>query len=111
MEYTKNEVEILKRVIKDYEIINKDIRDRIEKGYTFENLCDYIRHLSSCSITNYQENEYIDFNYCDMCISIYKDDLLGAYLGASIEVWNDKENYHINTFSDIREIKRIVEVL
>lgn len=98
------EVEILKRVVSDYKTIKRDIEDRVEKGYNFENMLDYIRHLSSCSITNTGE-DYFDFNYCDMCISIYKDKE-SCYLGDTIEVWNDKELEYLNTYNNINEIEK-----
>lgn len=98
------EVEILKRVVRDYKTIKKDIEDRVEKGYNFENMLDYIRHLSSCDITNTGE-DYFDFNYCDMCISVYKDKE-SCYLGDIIEVWNDRDLEYLNTYNNISEIEK-----
>lgn len=109
IKYTDTEIEIFKRVITDYKELKKEVDDRIKKGYNYEMLLDYIRHLSSCDITNYEINNYFDFNYCDMCISIYSDDDgNNCYLGDIIEVWNDKESYYIGTFSNVNEIKKVV---
>lgn len=128
-DYTKEEIEIFKKAIKDYRIIEKDINDRIEKGYKIEDLYDYIRHLSSCNITNYNfENncdKYFDFNYCDMCLRIYggvnytkiidrlngienneKDEV--CCLGDLIEVWNDKEGYLID-YTSIKDLEQVVK--
>lgn len=114
--YTKEDIEIFKRVIKDYELIKKDIDARIKKGYTFSDLFDYIDNLSACNITNYKfsndievyENEYVDFNYCDMCISICNDNCV-LYLGDTIEVWDDKNNIYIDYFNNVNELKAIVK--
>jgi hypothetical protein len=114
VKYTKNEIEIFKRVIRDYKTIKRDIDKRIKKGYTINDLYDYIRHLNSCNITNVEleDNEiykYIDFNYCDMCLSIYEQDNIGLYLGETLEVWNDKELYYIGVYNNIREIEEILK--
>ena len=106
MEYTREEIEIFKRVIKDYEIIKKEIDSRISKGYKLEDLHDYIRHLSSCSISNYEENEYFDFYYCDTILTISTYGGLG--LSDEIEIFNDEKMYHIGTFNNIKEIKDII---
>jgi hypothetical protein len=105
-EYTDTDIKILKQVIKDYNILKLELDDKINnEGYTFEDVESYIRHLSSCDITN--SDEYcVDFNYCDMALSIYGD--YGVYLGDEIEVWNDKDLYEIGIFNNIEEIEKIV---
>ena len=112
MKYTKNEIEIFKRVIRDYKIIKRDIDKRIKKGYTLEDLCNYVEHLSACNITNVElldDFKYVDFNYCDMCVSILEDTKGKPYLGDTIEVWNDKENYYIGTYNNIKEIEELIK--
>lgn len=116
MNYSKRILEIFKRVIKDYELLKNDINEKIEKGYTIENLEDYVRHLSSCNITNTRISndikkydwEYIDFNYCDMCVSIYQENG-NVYLGNSIEVWDDKNCAYIGYFNNINDLKNILK--
>lgn len=108
IKYNKEEMEILERVYNDYNIIKKDIDDRIKKGYDIENLLNYIRHLSSCSTTNINLDDdlkYVDFNYCDMCLSIYEDKNK-TYLGEDIEIWNDKKFYCIGEigYNDLKKI-------
>lgn len=105
--YNDKEISIFRRVISDYDLLKKEIDERIEKGYNLENLHDYIRHLSSCSISNYEENEYIDFYYCDMLVSIYNDNN-ELYLGDTIEIWNDEDMYYIGVFNNIKEIKEAI---
>ena len=106
--YNDKEISIFRRVISDYDLLKKEIDERIEKGYNLENLHDYIRHLSSCSISSYEENEYIDFYYCDMLVSIYNDNN-ELYLGDTIEIWNDEDMYHIEVFNNIKEIKEAIK--
>lgn len=111
MKYTKNELLIFKNVIKDYNILKKDIDEKIKKDHTITDLYDYIRHLSFCNITNIDLSDdfkYIDFNYCDMCISIIQDnDIL--YLGKTLEIWNDEKNYYIGTFNNVEELEKILK--
>ena len=112
MKYTKDEIDIFKCVIRDYKRLKEDIDEKIKNGYTIENLYDYIRHLASCDITNCDLNDdykYIDFNYCDMCVSILKHGNSGVYLGESLETWNDKGCYYIGTFNSIRELEKIIK--
>lgn len=106
--YNKEDIKILKRVIKDYEELKQDINNKIKNNYDFEELYYYIKWLSGVNITNFQENEYFDFNYKDMCLSIYNEPI-GIYLGDTIEVWNDKSKYYIDTFNNINEIKGVLE--
>lgn len=110
-EYNKTDIEIMKRVVKDYKQLKKEIDERIKKGYKFENILDYIRHLSSCTLINVEE-EFFDFNYCDMTLSVYKDlrdNENNCYLGDSIGVWNDKDLYHIDTFNYVEDIEKEIE--
>ena len=114
MEFTLEDIEIFKRVVKDYELLEKDINDKINKGYDISDLYDYIRHLASCYITCYEDNydDYscIDFNYCDMCCTICEDKTsnIKLHLSKSVDVWNDKELYTIGTF-EIDEIIKIIK--
>lgn len=108
--YNKKEIEIFKRVVEDYKKIKSEIETRINNGYTFENLVDYIRHLANCNITNYGRLEgrnYVDFNYNDMCITIIETNHL--FLNDYIEVWNDEETYYIGTFSSVEELENIIK--
>ena len=119
MEYTLEEIEILKRVVKDYEELEKEIDKRIRKGATIDNLLDYIRHLSACDITNcelkseisYIDYEYIDFNYCDMTCSIIQNekDNIPLHLSNCVEVWNDKEGYLMLETETIENIRKIIK--
>ncbi len=118
MEFTLEEIDIFKRVVKDYELLEKEINDRISKGATIENLLDYIRHLSSCNITNCElkseydtDYEYIDFNYCDMTCSIIQDteNNLPLQLSKNVEVWDDKKGFLLDEYTTIDELKEIIE--
>lgn len=108
--YNKKEIEIFKRVVRDYKQMKSEIETRINNGYTFENLVDYIRHLANCNITNYgglEGRNYVDFNYNDMCITIIETNHL--FLNDYIEVWNDEETYYIGTFSSVEELENIIK--
>lgn len=107
-EYTEYEIAILKRVVVDYNSLAKEIREKINNGATHEDLKEYIKSLDNCDLTN-QEEEYTDFNYKDMTLSIYNDELLGLHLGEMIEVWNDKECAYLGSFDNVEEIKKIVK--
>lgn len=111
MEYTKEDLDIFKRVINDYKELKNEIDKRIAKGYTMENLLDYVRHLASCDITNYDlisDYKYIDINYCDMTVSILEENNK-CFLGDSLEVWNNVHNYYIGLFNSIRELESILK--
>lgn len=111
MKYTKKEVKIFRRVVKDYEVVKKLITKKIKQGYTWERLYDYLWGKNVFQITNTQFNDsinYIDFNYKDMCLTIYKEGD-SIYLGDTIEVWNDEDLYYIDTFNNVKEIKKIIK--
>lgn len=114
--YTKKEVKIFRRVVKDYANVKKIIDKKVAQGYTWQRLYDYLWGKPCFQITNKYFGEdvsYIDFNYKDMCLSIYRDgydDISGKiYLGDTIEVWNDEDLYYIDTFNNIKEIKNIIK--
>lgn len=112
MKYTKEDIKILKKSIKDFKEIKKDIDKKIKNGFTFERLYDYIRHLSSCRITNYETGDdfikYIDFEYGDnILVSIYDEDNIGIYLGETIEVYNNIDL--VDIFNNIDEIKFVLK--
>lgn len=115
MKYNDEELEIIKRAIKDYDLLEKEINDRINKGYTISDLHDYLRHLASCDVISYEDNyedySYIDFNYCDMACSICEDVSCNnkLHLSKSIELWNDKELYVISEDADIDELKNMLK--
>ena len=106
--YTENEIEILKRVVIDYENIKNEINNKIQNGINYKDLQTYIESLDTCNFTNVCE-KYTDFNYKDMTISIYNDEN-DLYLGDTIEVYNDKEICLLDTFNNIEEIKNEIEL-
>lgn len=107
-EYTEYEIEILKRVVADYNSLAKEVREKINNGATYEDLREYIKSLDNCDLTN-QEEEYTDFNYKDMTLSIYNDEVFGLYLGETIEVWNDKEYAYLDCFDNVGQIEKEIE--
>lgn len=116
MEYTKEEIEIMKRAVIDYEVLEKEVNRRITEGATITDLYDYIRHLSSCDITSYEiddrlEYQFFDFNYCDMCCTIIEGKKYDVklHLSKSIELWNDNGTYLIDATLEIDDVKRIIE--
>ena len=112
-EKTNEELEIFKRVVRDYRKMEKELNDRVEQGYRIQELYDYIRHLSTCYITNYHienydDTNYIDFDYNDMCVSIYENKEGKCYLSNDIKVWNDKEGYLID-YTSIKNLEQLVK--
>ena len=107
-EYTEYEIAILKRVVADYNSLAKEVREKINNGATYEDLREYIKSLDNCDLTN-QEEEYTDFNYKDMTLSIYNDEVFGLYLGETIEVWNDKEYAYLDCFDNVGQIEKEIE--
>lgn len=111
MKYTKKEVKIFRRVVKDYANVKKVIDKKVAQGYTWQRLYDYLWGKPCFQITNKtfsDDVDYIDFNYKDMCLSLYKNNDI-IYLGASIEVWNDEDLYCIDTFNSINDIKKVIK--
>jgi hypothetical protein len=113
MDFTLEEIEIMKRAVKDYELLEKNINERVKQGATIEDLLYIIRHLVCCDITNCDltsDFKYIDFNYYDMTCSIVEDKTqnIPLHLSKSVELWNDKENY---MFADYETIDNIIKII
>ena len=114
--YNEEDIKILKRVIPDYEEIKGLIDKKIEEGYSLEQLKDYVETLDTTNITNYnfdyEFDRFFDFNYKDMCLTIWDYNYRkghSVFLGDTIEVYNDKDMYFVDTFNCIDEIKGIIK--
>ena len=113
MEYSKEDIKVFKKVVKDYKSIKKLIDSKIKEDYSMEDLYDYLRHISGVYITNYElyndpevDNEYIDFEYGNFIATIIRD-YNHIYLGETIDVY-DKMDF-IDTFNNTRELEDIIK--
>lgn len=109
MKNIKN-TELLKNVYNDYKqlkakiIADLGITNDLEKAY------NYIKDLKGASFTNVdlETMQYFDFNYKDICLTIYKSSLDNGIckLAENIEIWNDKTNEYIGSVS-FRYLERL----
>lgn len=112
MSFTKEELDIMKDAIKEYEYLERNINHEIKEGASMEQLLDYINDNFNIDITNVdfeQTFKYIDFNYENINCSIVQSDTIPTTLCKAIEVWNDKDLYLIFENINIDELRKIVE--
>ena len=112
MEFKKEELDIMKEAIKEYNYISRFINHEIKEGASMEQLLNYVVNEFDADITNYDllsDFKYIDFNYGCMNCSIISTDKVPTHLSDTIELWNDKDNYMITSSITIKEIKNIVK--
>ena len=105
-DFSIKEKEIFKRVIKDYDELNTIIKFLVKNNFYFKDIKEFLEKLTSYGECNFRENEYLDFYYKDMLLTIsnYKEEI---YLTDDIDVYNDEETGYIGHFNNLREIKEI----
>ena len=108
MYLNKRQIDIVLKALKDYDFIKEEIENKIKKGYSMKELCDYLGRFKDIDITNFDkcdEYTYIDFLYKDIntyisykenetikvsnTLEIY-DSVKGEYI---IEDWLTKKDY------------------
>lgn len=112
MNFTEEEIKIMKQGIREYNYISRYINYEIKNGASMEELLNYVVDEFDADITNYElvsDYKYIDFNYGCINCTIISTNKVPAYLSPSIELWNDEDNYMITSSITIKEIKNIVE--
>ena len=112
MTFTKEEIEIMKQAVKEYNYISRYINYEIKNGASMEQLLEYVVDEFDADITNYDllsDYKYIDFNYGCMNCSIIQSKELPTHLSDTIELWNDEDNYMITSSITIKEIKQIIK--
>lgn len=112
MNFTKEELDIMKEAIKEYEYLERNINHEIKEGASMEQLLEFVVDEFAVEITNYDllsDYKYIDFNYGCMNCSIISTDKIPTHLSDSVELWNDEDNYMITSSITIKEIKNIVK--
>lgn len=112
MKYTKEEIDIMKESIKEYDYISRHINHEIKEGASMEQLLDYIIDNFNVDITNTELNDnykYIDFNYGNITASIIDNNIIPKHLSKDIEVWNDKDLYAIFENINIDKLKKIIK--
>lgn len=104
--FTKEEKEILKNALKDYEEIEQVVNFLIKniKDIDLKYLYDILKDIFSFGLCNYKENEYLDFYFNDMLLTISNygglglSDDIDVYFGASID------SIHFNNKNELREV-------
>lgn len=101
MEKSLTDQQIKKRAYIDYKQLERQLNIDIGDTEDIRKMYDYIDDLRGANFTNVdlEVEEYFDFNYKDMCLTISKNNMRNVCkLTESIELWNDKENTYIGTF-------------
>lgn len=112
MKFSKEELDIIKEAIKEYEYLERNINHEIKEGASMEQLLDYVSNNFDIDITNCDlksDYKYIDFNYGNINCSIISSNETPTTFSKSLEVWNDKGLYIISEFVTIDELKDIVK--
>jgi transcriptional regulator len=91
--YTDEDIEVFKQVLIGFDRIKSEIDTLINNGYNLTELQKKIFDIPNIvEITNYSENEYIDFQYADenfgAYLTIYKNNNTNEiYLMETAEIW------------------------
>lgn len=113
MKFSKEELDIMKEAIKEYEYLERNINHEIKEGVSMEQLLDYIESefdyldITNCDLKS--EFKYIDFIAPNITCSIVESKEIPTTFSKSIEIWDDKKGYLIDGFVDIDELRKIVE--
>lgn len=109
IKYNGEDMKVLKRAYIDYKQLERKLAIDLGDTEDLQKAYNYINDLRETSFTNVdlEVEEYFDFNYKDMCLTISKNNYRNVCkLAESIELWNDKENTYIDTilFEDLEKI-------
>ena len=110
MKYNAEELKILKRAYIDYKQLERQLSIDIGDTDNIKKVYDYMSGLREVSFTNVDLDfdEYFDFNYKDMCLTISKNNRRNVCkLADSVELWNDKGTNYINTIG-FGELEKVV---
>lgn len=112
MSFNKEELDIMKEAIKEYEYLERNINHEIKEGASMEQLLDYIEINFDVDITNYDlesDFKYIDMNYGNLTCSIVESTKQPCTLSKYISIWNDRVNDILIEIEDINKVRKIVE--
>lgn len=115
MKYTKDEIDIMKQALIEYDYLARQIKHEIKEGATMRHLLHYLQNEFSqndIEITNCDLKstfKYIDFNYGTLNCSILESDTLPVTFSNYVEVWNDKATELLFENIKINELKKIVK--
>lgn len=99
--YTQREKNIFKRVIEEFERLEKEVNKLQEKGYSLQEACDFFGGH------NFRDDEFFDLNTTGFCATIRLVDGKLTLDNKSLEVWDDEQEEMINDFT-LDKLKEIV---
>lgn len=110
--FSKEEIDIMKDAIKEYDYLARYINYEIKNGASMEQLLDYLEtEFDYLDITNYDlesDFKYIDFNAPNITCTIVSSKELPTTFSKYIEIWNDEDNYIIESSTNIDELREEV---
>lgn len=108
MKYTSEDINILIESIKDYKRLQGVINSYKESGASYDRLMLDLKHLSGFSISNDLDENFLDFYYEDMILTLHveseKD--INYYLNGGIQLIN-KNGYCIGDFNNVEDMEKV----
>ena len=103
----KNDMEMIINGINNYQFIKEELTEKIKKGYSLEQLENYIRKLKGTEITgtsDYEDIKYLDFIYDNVNMYIQEELDNGIKVSERFEIYNTKEHcYIVEDFLTLKE--------
>lgn len=110
--FSKEEIDIMKDAVKEYDFLARYINNEIKNGASMEQLLDYVETEFDDDITNYDLGsnfKYIDFIYGNISCSIVQNDRIPTTLCRAIGIYNMNTQEYIFENINIDEVKKIIE--
>lgn len=108
MKYTSEDINVIIECINDYNRINGVINSYKESKASYDRLMLDLKRLSGFSISNNVDENYLDFYYEDMILTLYVENEKDCnyYLTGGIQVI-DKNGYCIGDFNGIEDMQEV----
>lgn len=108
--FNDDDIEVFKQVLKDFDEIKCEIDTLIIESETLEELKDKVLDIYCIDeITNYEENNFIDYIYrssseYDMFISILQDKDKKIFLSEDLDIWVGADSLGLHNVSELEDI-------
>jgi len=108
----KRQKEIIKKALDDYDFMKEEITNKIDKGYTIDDLSVFLTRFKDIEITNiekYDDYGYLDFLYKDLNMCVMFDTDKGLRVSNTFEIYDKKiYEYIVEDFLTKEEYTKLI---
>ena len=108
----RRQIELIKKSIEDYNFIKEEIENKIQKGFSLEEISTFLTRFKDIEITNLDGilgDRYLDFLYKDINTCVCETTKKGIFMGTTFEIYDRlNSEYIVEDFCDIKEYENMI---